>query len=239
MKNETIILLHGYGVRSWFWDMVKPVLEKAGYTVYAPDIWQKTLPERILALRSLIEVQNSPVILIGHSMGGILSSVLAKELGPEKVREVIILASPFGERQGHLQGVYKFLIKHRLLPGFMVAHRFFSKRIPKEIRRKFFAKAVPEPYEIQDLVFQKRWFHTDILTSGLEQKTVVIASKMDLVVHWKLTKSFAEAIEADFKIYEKQRKVYHNDFVVDPELIQDIVEIVESFQKSTIGKSGS
>jgi len=101
-KKPVIILVHGYlhNQTAWYW--FKRQLEKADigpvYTVnltpfYAPIEQLATCIEaKIRSLQDSIATEN--LILIGHSMGGLVSSYYAENVTPHKIGLVITLASP-------------------------------------------------------------------------------------------------------------------------------------------------
>ena len=97
------VLIHGAFHGSWCWDKVIPLLEKAGHRTIAPDLPghgknKKTATEEI-TLQSyvdcVIEVldrQPEPVILVGHSMGGMVISQAA-EYRPDKIKKLVYVCA--------------------------------------------------------------------------------------------------------------------------------------------------
>ena len=90
---STYILVHGAWHGGWCWDKVVPLLEARGHTVLAPDLAslgndRTPLAEVSLAgwrdqIVDLISAQTEPVILVGHSRGGVVISEIAeKNPGP-------------------------------------------------------------------------------------------------------------------------------------------------------------
>jgi pimeloyl-ACP methyl ester carboxylesterase len=68
--KPTIVLVHGAWADSGSWDAVTAILQKAGYTVYAP-------PNPLLGLRydsatiaDFLHTITGPIVLVGHSYGG-------------------------------------------------------------------------------------------------------------------------------------------------------------------------
>jgi pimeloyl-ACP methyl ester carboxylesterase len=99
---STFVLVHGAWHGRWAWEKVVPLLEEAGHKVEAPDLRghgdDKTpVPEVSLQsyadrVSEVLDGQSEPVILVGHSMGGIVISEVA-ERHPEKVRLLVYLAA--------------------------------------------------------------------------------------------------------------------------------------------------
>lgn len=99
---STYILIHGSWNGSWCWEKVAPLLEKQGHRVITPDLsghgQDKTpIPEILLQtyvdrVLEILDAQPEPVILVGHSMGGIVISQAA-EYRPDKIKILVYLCA--------------------------------------------------------------------------------------------------------------------------------------------------
>jgi len=99
---STYVLIHGAWHGSWCWDKVVPLLEKEGHTVVAPDLPghgnDKThIPEISLQAYAkrvcdVLDSQSEPVILVGHSMGGVVITQAA-EYRPEKIKKMVYITA--------------------------------------------------------------------------------------------------------------------------------------------------
>lgn len=100
---KTYLLLHGAMRGAWLWDRVVPLLEKGGARAIAYDLpgHGKRAAERagvdmsayINDVLSSIKKQNlTDLILVGHSMSGIVISKVAEEV-PERIRHLVYLAA--------------------------------------------------------------------------------------------------------------------------------------------------
>jgi pimeloyl-ACP methyl ester carboxylesterase len=100
---KTYLLLHGAMRGAWLWDRLIPLLEKGGATAIAYDLpgHGKRQSERagvnmsayINDVVSSIRKQDlSDLILVGHSMSGIIISKVAEE-APERIRHLVYLAA--------------------------------------------------------------------------------------------------------------------------------------------------
>jgi pimeloyl-ACP methyl ester carboxylesterase len=97
---KTYLLVHGAWHGAWCWHKVVARLERLGHKVLAPDLpgfGRDRTPMHHLSLRvwreflcDLIDAQSEPVILVGHSRGGILISEVAEQR-PERIRTLVYL----------------------------------------------------------------------------------------------------------------------------------------------------
>lgn len=98
----TFVLVHGAWHGAWCWFKVIPQLERLGHTVVAPDLpshGTDRTPAKEVSLESyaecvcrVLDACREPVILVGHSMGGLVIS-RAAELRPHKISMLVYLAA--------------------------------------------------------------------------------------------------------------------------------------------------
>jgi pimeloyl-ACP methyl ester carboxylesterase len=100
--GETYVLVHGAFAGAWSWHKVVPLLEARGDTVVTVDlpahgdddtpIADATLASYTEAVVAAIDASPRPVILVGHSMGGLVVSQAAEER-PDQVKKLVYLAA--------------------------------------------------------------------------------------------------------------------------------------------------
>lgn len=75
-KNElpAIVLVHGGFVDGSGWEDVYKILRKDGYSVGIVQNATVTLADDVVATRKVIHDQTKPVVLVGHSYGGVVIS---------------------------------------------------------------------------------------------------------------------------------------------------------------------
>jgi len=96
------ILVHGAWHGGWCWHRVVAGLERASHQAIAPDLASlgrdRTPPGEVsLALwtdqiAALVALQPEPVVLVGHSRGGIVLSEVAERM-PEKLRALVYVTA--------------------------------------------------------------------------------------------------------------------------------------------------
>ena len=98
----TYILVHGAFHGGWCWDKVVPLLESAGHQVLAPDLpghgadktptAEVTLQGYVDKICTMLDEQSEPVILVGHSMAGVVITQVAEQR-PDKIQTLVYLTA--------------------------------------------------------------------------------------------------------------------------------------------------
>ena len=70
--TPTVVLVHGGFVDGSGWEGVYKILKKDGYRASIVQNPTISLADDVAATRRIIEAQNGPVILVGHSYGGVV-----------------------------------------------------------------------------------------------------------------------------------------------------------------------
>jgi len=100
-NSATIVLVHGAWSDATAWQAVVPLLEAQGHEVIAvnlPGHGSDATPFTGISLRSYVDVVKNAigdrknVILVGHSMAGIVISQVAEEI-PGQIKELVYLAA--------------------------------------------------------------------------------------------------------------------------------------------------
>ena len=86
---STYVLVHGAWHGAWCWYKLTPLLQKLGHTVLTPDLPSHgidktptaaiTLKDYSLRVCEVLDSCPEPVILVGHSMGGVVITEAAQK----------------------------------------------------------------------------------------------------------------------------------------------------------------
>jgi pimeloyl-ACP methyl ester carboxylesterase len=151
---STFVLVHGAWHGGWCWNNVVPALRREGHHVYAPNlpghgeddavrgsITLQMYTERIL---ELLDRQQEPVILVGHSMGGLVVSEAA-ERRPDKVRTLMYVCA-FLLRNGQTLGEVAQRDPNALvMPNLVASEDGLTVRLKENIiRDAFYTCCTPE-----------------------------------------------------------------------------------------------
>ncbi len=98
----TFVLVSGAWHAAWCWERIVPVLQALGHRVIAPDLLgmgpdptplgEVSLSRWADQVADLVRGEAEPVILVGHSRGGIVISEAAERV-PERIQRLVYLAA--------------------------------------------------------------------------------------------------------------------------------------------------
>lgn len=111
---STYVLVHGAYHGGWCYEKIVPLLEAAGHTAIAVDLpghgdnrvpmEKVTLDAYVDHVCSVVEAQDVPVILVGHSLGGMTITQVSERL-PDRIAWVVYLTAMMpknGQNRGDL-----------------------------------------------------------------------------------------------------------------------------------------
>lgn len=151
---STFVLIHGSWHGGWCWDKVLPLLEKEGHKVVAPDlpghgqdktaISEITLQRFVDRVCQVLDAQSEPVILVGHSMGGIVITQTA-EYRPDKIKTLVYLCA-FLPRNGEtLLQLAQQDMETLILPNLIINEEHGYHSVEEEaIKEVFYHDCSPE-----------------------------------------------------------------------------------------------
>lgn len=103
MPKPVFVLVHGGCHRAACWDRLLPALRALGREAVAVDLpghgrdiradpVPRTLDDGIVAVVSAVEAADGPVVLVGHSLGGMTISGVAERV-PERIARLVYLTA--------------------------------------------------------------------------------------------------------------------------------------------------
>ena len=127
MKNTTIILVHGAFADGSGWGEVIPLLEQDGYDVIAVQNPLTSYADDVATTRRVIDAQEKPIVLVGHSYGGAV--ITGAAVGAKNVKALVYVAAFAPDAGDNLQALlqkYPSKIGTALVPdaaGFLYIDR--------------------------------------------------------------------------------------------------------------------
>jgi pimeloyl-ACP methyl ester carboxylesterase len=163
--KPTIVLVHGAFADGSSWSRVIPLLEKDGYYVIAVQIPLSSLDDDIATTKRVIDAQKGPVVVVGHSYGGIV--ITGAAAGNPNVKALVYIAAfapEANEPVGPLNDKYPSDLGKALRPdaaGYLYVdraqlHHVFAADVPaaearviaatqKPVNSTVFAATLPSP----------------------------------------------------------------------------------------------
>ena len=89
-SRPTVVLVHGAFANGACWAKLVPLLRAKGLSVAVPHCPLSSLGEDVNAVQRTIKIQDGPVLLVGHSWGGVVITEAGNE--PE-VRGLVYIAA--------------------------------------------------------------------------------------------------------------------------------------------------
>ncbi len=99
-----IVLVHGALVDGSSWRAVCDILRKDGYRVSIVQEPLTSLDEDVAATKRILDLQDGPVVLVGHSYGGTIITVAGADPKVKALVCVAALQPDAGESSGELAG---------------------------------------------------------------------------------------------------------------------------------------
>jgi pimeloyl-ACP methyl ester carboxylesterase len=90
LKAMNVVLVHGGFVDGSGWEGVYKILTKDGYTVSVVQNPTVSLADDVTATRRIVAAQDGPVVLVGHSYGGV---VITEAGNDPKVARLVYIAA--------------------------------------------------------------------------------------------------------------------------------------------------
>ena len=166
--SPTLLLVHGGSHGAWCWEAVSPLLQSRGHGVAVLDLpgcGGDPTPRAALTLDDSVDatvvaidrVPAGPVVLVGHSIGGMLLPAVAAAR-PDRVLGMVFVAAvvlrrgergidqiPEGRRPSYFT-MAEASGENSLLPGFDDAWRRFFPSLKEDEARVIYTRLTPQPF---------------------------------------------------------------------------------------------
>ncbi len=257
---ETIFMIHGMWGGGWVWENYKKFFGDKGYRCITPtlpfhDIDPKETPPPKLGTTSLLDYAedlekeikklNTPPILMGHSMGGLLAQILGSR-GLAKALVLLTPASPAGINALKLSviksfwsGLIKCLRKKPFRQTFKEAAYSTLYLVPKEEQKEIYSKFVYESgqaaWEIGFWLFDlKRASKVD--ESKITCPVLVVAGAQDRITPASVVRKVATKYRA---VSTYKEFANHAHWVIGGQNWQEVAEYISEWLTQVLKPSGS
>ena len=136
------ILVHGAYHGGWCYERIMPLLETAGHTAIAVDlpghgnnivpIGDVSLDAYVDHVCDVVSVQPEPIILVGHSLGGMPITQVAERL-PEQVAWVVYLTAMMPKNGQNRSDLAEFEGPEKMAAKRIISEDGLSSTMPEEI----------------------------------------------------------------------------------------------------------
>ena len=142
------VLIHGAWHGGWCWHRIVTRLQRASHQVMTPDLLalgidctppsEVTLDRWAQQIVTLIESTSEPVVLVGHSRGGIVLSAVAERI-PERLRMLVYLSAFLLENGASLRETAAGIEGSLVPPAMVIAEDHASATVrPDAVREAFY-----------------------------------------------------------------------------------------------------
>jgi pimeloyl-ACP methyl ester carboxylesterase len=140
----TIVLVHGGFVDGSGWEDVYRILKKDGYRVSIVQNPTTTLADDVAATKRVITEQKGPVILVGHSYGGVVITEAGNDPG---VAGLVYIAAFAPDRGESVAALIKDAPPGAPVPPILPPHEGFLALDKTKFAASFAADVAPEKAE--------------------------------------------------------------------------------------------
>lgn len=162
-----LVYVHGAGLNTWIWEELTPLVSSPQLTPTFPAREEEQTPSRDLRLRDYVEhvIQQieqwgiSEIVLVGHSIGGVVSLGVADELS-DKVVGFVGISAAIPAEGGSFVSSYPF--HQRIVQQAIM--RFVGTKPPASVVRRSLCNDLAEEYAdrlAEEFVPESRRLYTD------------------------------------------------------------------------------
>ena len=219
--KPTIVLVHGAFADALGWQRLIPILQRDGYEVIAVENPLASLAGDVETTKRFIDAQKGPVVLVGHSYGGVV--ITGAAAGSPNVKALVYLAAfapEGGEPVGAFGEKYPVDLNSALKPdsaGFLYVDRARF--------RALFCADVPDADARVAAATQKP-VHNSVFGASVPTaawKTIpswYLVSQDDHAINPELERFYAKRMKAT----TSEVKASHVAFISHPDVVAKLIE---------------
>jgi alpha-beta hydrolase superfamily lysophospholipase len=213
-----ILFVHGMWAGSWMWENYMNYFSNQGYDCYALNLRGRpdsipvhdrgkiSINDYVTDVKTVAETLTDPII-IGHSMGGLLTQKVA-ELSTPKAVVLIGPAPPAGILMLggwiHLvMGLYyciDILLGNSILPNIFFVRHLLMNNIPEHYQKSVYEKLISESSRAaQEILFPG----VSVDASQVKCPMLIIASRQDQATPFSTIQRIVDKYSCDLKAYSK------------------------------------
>ncbi|MBY8879919.1 alpha/beta fold hydrolase [Actinacidiphila acidipaludis] len=217
-----ILLVHGAIADGSSWSRVIPLLKGAGHEVVAVQQPLSSIPDDVAKVRSVLEELDGPVVVVGHSFGGVVITQAAHDAANVSAMVYVAAFAPdegesaqsLGEPYGQLESASHFKIDKQ--------GRF---TLPQELFPKYFCPDVePEQAKVMAAVQgasdAARFGFVSGPPAWREHPTHFIVSENDQIIQPELERFCADRMKARTTVAEGAG---HAVMVSQPQVVAQVI----------------
>jgi len=139
------ILVHGAWEGAWSWENVIPILEKQGHRVEVIElpgsfsnmkpIHEVTLDSYVQLVTEQIKSSSENVVLVGHSLGGVVISQVAEQLS-DRIEKLVFVTAFLIENGATALGAMQSDADGQMLPNIMFSDDQTYGKVPEDVWRE-------------------------------------------------------------------------------------------------------
>jgi pimeloyl-ACP methyl ester carboxylesterase len=160
---KNIVLVHGAFADGWGWQKVYTILKARGYNVSIVGNPNTGVEDDVAATKRVLDRQDGPVILVGHSYGGAIITIAGNSPNVVGLVYVAAFAPDEGESLGGLLTPFPADPLNGILPpkdGFVwydhaKYHKGFCADVPKDVADFMYASQAPVSVSAFTYVFKE------------------------------------------------------------------------------------
>jgi len=215
----TVVMVHGAFCGGWAFDLFRGAFEARGWTVLAPDLPGRTsgrsaagqsMSDYVKSVVGLCADFDEPPVLLGHSMGGLVCQMAARQVG---ARAVILLApsAPWGVASSSVEEAltaFGVTLADPFWMGTVTADRSLMRmhgldRVPRAEADAILERMKPESGRAVREVLN--WWLDPFMTTSLgagalPMPSLVLAGERDVVHPMATVRQTAERLGATYEV---------------------------------------